>query len=68
MNFMNLLYAVNIGESKLLVRCQQIKNGHAHGYSVFDLIEDDGMITVRDRSKLEYWKEKFPGLEILEES
>ena len=26
------------------------------------------VITVRDRSKLEYWKEKFPGLEILEES
>ena len=24
------------------------------------------VITVRDRSKLEYWKEKFPGLEILD--
>jgi len=26
------------------------------------------VITVRDSSKLAYWKEKFPGLEILEES
>ena len=26
------------------------------------------VITVRDESKLAYWKEKFPGLEILEES
>lgn len=26
------------------------------------------VITVRDQSKLAYWKEKFPGLEILEES
>ena len=26
------------------------------------------VITVRDASKLAYWKEKFPGLEILEES
>ena len=26
------------------------------------------VITVRDRSKLEFWKEKYPGLEILEES
>jgi|TARA_B100000925_G_scaffold13296_1_gene9261 hypothetical protein len=26
------------------------------------------VITVRDRSKLAYWKEKFPGMEILEES
>ena len=24
--------------------------------------------TVRDHSKLEFWKEKYPGLEILEES
>ena len=26
------------------------------------------VIPVRDRSKLAYWKEKFPGMEILEES
>lgn len=26
------------------------------------------IITVRDHSKLEFWKEKYPGLEILEES
>ena len=26
------------------------------------------VITVRDHSKLEFWKEKYPGLEILEES
>ena len=26
------------------------------------------VITVRDESKLAYWKEKFPGLVILEES
>ena len=26
------------------------------------------VITVRDESKLAYWKEKFPGREILEES
>ena len=26
------------------------------------------IITVRDHSKLEFWREKYPGLEILEES
>jgi hypothetical protein len=26
------------------------------------------IITVRDHSKLEFWKEKYPGLEILEET
>jgi hypothetical protein len=26
------------------------------------------VITVRDRSKLAYWKEKFPAMEILDES
>lgn len=26
------------------------------------------IITVRDRSKLDFWREKYPGLEILEES
>jgi hypothetical protein len=26
------------------------------------------IITVRDHSKLEFWKEKYPGLEILEQS
>ena len=26
------------------------------------------VITVRDHSKLEFWREKYPGLEILEES
>ena len=26
------------------------------------------VITVRDHSKLDFWREKYPGLEILEES
>ena len=55
------MYAVNIEESRLLVRCQQIKNGHAYRHPIFNSIEDDGMTAVRDRTVISTPRLMGPG-------